>query len=298
MACLPPTVTMHSLVEYAVPYSDLWLSQMVCFSSSVPPVLVYLVKFWFRASMAARLMLSGVGKSGSPAPKSTTSAPSRRRRSASAATFMVEDTLISEILEASSCTVCIRSTPSNFLYQVLTPRQRPPLHSLLNRGRHQPRDVSAQRSHLLHQVGADERMSFARQQKHGFDARVQTTVHQRHLQLVLVIGKRPDTAQDHIGRARRGVIDQQSFKRGHFNIRIRPHYFFEHLHPLRHRKQRPLGVVVENRDDQPLDQFAASRNQIQVPVGDRVKGTWIDGDSPGWWRVQALSCRWRVKDPF
>jgi len=62
---------------------------------------------------------------------------------------------------------------------------------------------------------------------------------------------------------------------------IRRTTFFEHLPPLRQGEQRLLGVVVENRDDQPLDQSAAARNQIQVPVGDRVKRTWIDGDSPG-----------------
>ena len=59
------------------------------------------------AAMAAFLMLSGVGKSGSPAPKSTTSTPSRRRRSASAATFMVDDSLMSEILSASSNVACM-----------------------------------------------------------------------------------------------------------------------------------------------------------------------------------------------
>jgi hypothetical protein len=42
-------------------------------------------------------MLSGVGKSGSPAPKSTTSTPCVRNLSASAATFMVDDTLIKEM---------------------------------------------------------------------------------------------------------------------------------------------------------------------------------------------------------
>src|SRR5438045_544761 len=165
---------------------------MVCFSSSVPPVLVYLVKFWFRASMAVRLMLSGVGKSGSPAPKSTTSAPSRRRRSASAATFIVDDTLISEILDASSCTVCIRYS----FFLLSTTRQRPALHSLPDRGRHQARDVSAQRGHFLHQLGTDERVRFACQKKYSFNARVQPPVHQSHLQLVLIIGERPNTAQD------------------------------------------------------------------------------------------------------
>ena len=62
------------------------------------------------ASIAALLTLSGVGKSGSPALKSTTSTPSRRKRSASAATFIVEDSLISEIRCASSCTVCIMTS--------------------------------------------------------------------------------------------------------------------------------------------------------------------------------------------
>src|SRR5437763_397276 len=159
---------------------------MACFSSSTPPVGVYFVKFASMAAIPAFLMLSGVGKSGSPAPKSTTSAPSRRRRSASAATFIVDDTLISEILDASSCTVCIRYS----FFLLSTTRQRPALHSLPDRGRHQA------------------------------------------------------------------------------------------------------------RDDQPVHQFAAARNQIQMPVGDRVKGTGIDGDSPGWRRVQALSSMRRVKDSF
>ena len=60
----------------------------------MPAAGVYLVKLPLIAAMAACLMLSGVGKSGSPTLKSTTSAPSRRRRSASAATFMVDETLI------------------------------------------------------------------------------------------------------------------------------------------------------------------------------------------------------------
>ena len=64
------------------------------------PAGVYLVKFALMAAMPACLMLSGVGKSGSPALKSTTSTPSRRSLSASAMTFMVEETLIAEMRSA------------------------------------------------------------------------------------------------------------------------------------------------------------------------------------------------------
>jgi hypothetical protein len=53
------------------------------------------------ACIAACLMLPGVGKSGSPALKSTTSAPVRRSLSASAMTFMVDDSLMDEIRSAT-----------------------------------------------------------------------------------------------------------------------------------------------------------------------------------------------------
>src|SRR3982751_3143541 len=59
------------------------------------------------ALIAACLMFPGVGKSGSPAPKSTTSTPSRRSRSASAATFIVEETLMVDMRSAISVVVCI-----------------------------------------------------------------------------------------------------------------------------------------------------------------------------------------------
>jgi hypothetical protein len=73
---------------------------MVCFSSSVPPVCV-LGEILIQSPMAARLMLSGAGNPVRPR-QNRRHGRLRRRRSASAATFIVEDTLISEILDASS----------------------------------------------------------------------------------------------------------------------------------------------------------------------------------------------------
>ena len=52
------------------------------------------------ASTAATLTCGGVGKSGSPAPRSTTSTPSRRRRSASAATFIVGEVATADMRAA------------------------------------------------------------------------------------------------------------------------------------------------------------------------------------------------------
>src|SRR5271168_2995164 len=97
--------------------------------------------------MAARLILSGVGKSGSPAPKSTTSAPSRRNFSASAATFMVEDTLIVEILSAKPCNVCMIFLPSKFSFQLC-----------FHQRRHQAGNIAAQRRHFSDQARTQERI--------------------------------------------------------------------------------------------------------------------------------------------
>src|SRR6202790_3254887 len=112
---------------------------MAFFNSRVPPVGVYLVKLASIASMAACLMFCGVGKSGSPAPKSTTSLPSRRRRSASAATFMVDDALISEILSASAWVVGMVVLLLLILLRDAAPQ------ALFNQRRHQCGDVASER---------------------------------------------------------------------------------------------------------------------------------------------------------
>src|SRR5579859_3706495 len=80
---------------------------MACFSSRVPPVAVYLVKFCRKASIAACLMFSGVGKSGSPAPKSTRFTPPAFSFSALITTAAVDDTEILEIRSENCISSCL-----------------------------------------------------------------------------------------------------------------------------------------------------------------------------------------------
>src|SRR5438309_6670652 len=69
---------------------------MASCKSRVPAVGVYFVLPARIASAAARLMLSGVSKSGSPAPKSTTFAPVARKASAACIAARVADGFILE----------------------------------------------------------------------------------------------------------------------------------------------------------------------------------------------------------
>src|ERR1700677_2500357 len=112
-----------------------------CLASAVPPAGVYFVKFSLMARMAACLMLSGVGKSGSPALKSTTSTPSRRSLSASAMTFIVEETLIEEMRSAMVGLVSVGVIWLPFLCTLGTePAAQPSLHGF----GHEPGDVAAE----------------------------------------------------------------------------------------------------------------------------------------------------------
>src|SRR3954468_14215131 len=99
--------------------------------------------------MAACLMLSGVGKSGSPAPKSTTSTPSQRSLSASVETFMVEETLIDEIRSAIALIAACIYFEAPFLFF------QPGLQPDFDRRRHQAGDIPAERRYLFDQAGAN-----------------------------------------------------------------------------------------------------------------------------------------------
>ena len=92
--CLAPVETMISLRSYLRPLSLSSFSAMAAFSSGMPSLATYLVKLASMAALAARLMGSGVGKSGSPAEKSTTSMPSARICPARAEILSVGDSAI------------------------------------------------------------------------------------------------------------------------------------------------------------------------------------------------------------
>src|SRR6266481_2474483 len=72
-------------------------------SGMMPPVAVYFVKFCSMARMAAFLMCSGVGKSGSPGPKSAISTPFAFSFSASAMTAAVGEIWM-RLMRSVSCT--------------------------------------------------------------------------------------------------------------------------------------------------------------------------------------------------
>src|SRR4029453_17653295 len=130
---------MTSDVEYSTPLSIRWRSAIARLRSSVPELVVYLVKLASIALWAAGDTSGGVGKSGSPAPKSTMSTPCALSFMASAATFIVGDTEMRAVRAASS----MRSGPQRL------PRVALLAQAGFDNRRHERRDGAAEGDDLL-----------------------------------------------------------------------------------------------------------------------------------------------------
>src|SRR4029434_8879652 len=129
---------MTSDVEYSTPLSIRWRSAIARFRSSVPELVVYFVKLASIALCAAADTCGGVGKSGSPAPKSTTSIPWAFIFRASAVTFMVGDMAMRAVRAAS----CMRSGPQRVRRRALLAQPG------FDERRHEVRDGAAERDDL------------------------------------------------------------------------------------------------------------------------------------------------------
>src|SRR5712692_8889688 len=107
MECLPPTLTTHSFASNDEPSSRLCQAQIASRNGMMPLAGVYFDLFSSIARIAAILMWSGVGKSGSPGPKSAMSMPRAFSLSASAMTAAVGE-ICMRLMRSVSCTLAPR----------------------------------------------------------------------------------------------------------------------------------------------------------------------------------------------
>src|SRR5580704_341589 len=146
------------------------------------------------------------------------------------------------------------------------------------------RNVSAQRADLLDEARRDELEAVGGHQKDVFDLGIEAGVHPHHLKLVLEVGNCAQPADDDAGADRLGELHQQGLKGAHLDAfgRLALEQLgdvgADDLNPFVGRKERALAVVARHRDDQPVDNLRGAANDVEMAVGDRVKGAGIDAD--------------------
>src|SRR5712664_2104935 len=171
MECLPPTLTTHSFASNDEPSSRLCHAQMASRNGMMPPAGVYFDLFSSIALIPAFLMWSGVGKSGSPGPKSATSTPRDLSFSASAITAAVGE-ICMRLMRSVNCTVA----PCGALASTSHSRNLCAQH-LLDDGGHQIRQGRAVLRDFPHQLGTQVAVGFAGKHKHGLQPRFKLAVH-------------------------------------------------------------------------------------------------------------------------
>src|SRR5262245_39025697 len=226
------------------------------------------------AAFAASLTWVGVGKSGSPAPKSTTWTPARFKRSASAATFIVAEPVTLVRRCASAIDIANLSNGLNLGF---------PAHPLLNGRRHEPANLAAEAEHFLNQTRAQIRVLLRRHHEHRLERRLQMPIHERHLELVLEIRYCAETANQRAGPPPAGVLDEQPVEGVHFDVRVLAEHLSNDLDALLGGKQRMFFGVDQHGDDDSLEQMRAAENDVDMTVRQRIERPWENRESPLRW---------------
>ena len=149
---------------------------------------------------------------------------------------------------------------------------------LFHHFRHQVLDRSAEFCHLAHQPGTQVGVLFGRHHENCFQVGLQLAVHHRHLQLVFIVAERADAAQHGAGLDPCRVVHRQAVEDVHLNVLELGGQGLQHGAAFAQAEQRALLRIAQDGHDQLVENLAAPFNQVQVPVGRRIKRAGIDGD--------------------
>jgi hypothetical protein len=132
---------------------------------------------------------------------------------------------------------------------------------------------------FFYQFGTQEGVGFARQHENRLDFIGKPSVHQSHLQFILVIRYGPDSPDNDGGSQFFNKINQQTRKRCDRDILQVPDGHFQHLRSLFDAEKGSLVGISQNRHNHFVEECSASLNKVNVPVGDGVKRSRINSSS-------------------
>src|SRR5271157_2041816 len=238
------------------------------------------------AAIAASFMCRGAGKCGSPAPKSTRSAPVARSFSASPITADVAETSMRRMRlvrnDESWVPAAVIVWPSLemrsrgvrlFLCDLVA-------YSLFHHFRQESGEWSAQLRDLPHDSRTEIGVLFGRHQEQRFYTRLHLVIHQRHLQLEFVVTDRADATQHRVRVLLDAVSHQQPLENINGDVVEPRGHFLDHLLALLHVEQRLCLVhIAGDGNDEPIEELAAAMNQVEMAVRDRIERARIDGDN-------------------
>lgn len=152
------------------------------------------------------------------------------------------------------------------------------LQALDDQRRYQSFDGAAELGDLAHNARTEITVFFRGHHENGFHIGFEPSIHERHLELVLVVGDGANAAQDGVGIAPAHIVHQKPIEEIHFHIGPLAGDFTEHFRALARGEERRLVQILEDGDDEAVEDARAAGNEVQVPVGHGIEGPRIDGD--------------------
>ena len=111
------------------------------------------------------------------------------------------------------------------------------------------------------------------------DLRVESSVHERHLQLVLEIGNGPKPADDDVSVSIPRIVDEESSKCVDLDAGLIAEDFASRGDALLGGEQRGFVHVDQDGDDDPVEEFRSTLDDVDVAVGEGVERPGIDREA-------------------
>ncbi len=150
-------------------------------------------------------------------------------------------------------------------------------------------DIASEGYNLPNQAAAGQGVMVAGHNENGFNA-PNRSIRQGELEFISQIGDIADAAEDGGGIALFDKIDRQAG----ISLDADAGHFFQqdtdHRDPLGKRKELALFRVDADGHDELVKELYAPADDVQVPVGDRIKLAWENGDFLAWHWTCYHSC--------
>src|SRR6266850_698824 len=158
------------------------------------------------------------------------------------------------------------------------------MHEFLRQcGSHMGRDerthVAAKSRDFLYDSGTEKRVGVLRHHENRFDTLVQFTIHQGELKFKFKVRNGAQSTDDSLRAALFNVFHEQTIEGIGFYVREVADGFSHEFEALFQFEKRTFALVLGNGDDDAIEKFCRSLNDVQVSVCERIKTPRVDCDT-------------------
>ena len=145
--------------------------------------------------------------------------------------------------------------------------------------RHEGGDVAAEAGDFFDDAGAEERVGVFRHHENRFHFFVQLAVHERELEFEFEVGDGAQTADDGLGFALVGVVNEQAVEGINFGVGDVFDAAADEFDAFFEREERLFAFVFGDRHDDMVEQFDGAFDDVEVAVRQGIKTAGINGGS-------------------